>query len=69
MSGYKKIGYIILIFLVLFILISPIYYYINLSNNNIFKKDSFFTNKIEWNLEDEIKKFTKLEDLYIKDKI
>jgi hypothetical protein len=70
MTYFKILSYIIVVLIILFALFSSVYYikpfkYIagcpvnkNISNGNEF----------EWILEDEIKKFTKLEDDYIKSK-
>lgn len=70
MTYFKILSYIIVVLIILFTLFSSVYYikpfkYItgcpvnkNISNGNKFK----------WILEDEIKKFTKLEDDYIKSK-
>lgn len=70
MTYFKIIRYIILILIILFILISSVYY-IKPFKTVIkcpFDKITSNQNNFEWDIEDEIKKFTKLEDVYIKNK-
>ncbi len=67
MSHFKILRYILVILVILFILFSTIYYIKPFKTAGIcpFDKNN---NEFEWDLEDEIKKFTNIEDIYIKNK-
>ena len=68
MTYFKILSYIIVILIVLFILSSSIYYIKPFKpvSDCPFNKNTSNKNNFNWILEDEIKKFTKLEDDYIK---
>jgi len=70
MAYFKIFGYILVILIMLFILFSSLYYikpYKSIADCP-FNKNTCKGNEFEWILENEIKKFTNLEDEYIKTK-
>ena len=67
MTNFKILVYIIVILIILFSSV----YYIKPFKSTIdcpFNKNTNKENEFEWILSDEIKKFTNLEDIYIKNK-
>jgi hypothetical protein len=70
MTYFKILGYILIILIMLFILFSSVYYIKPFKSiaDCPFNKNNCKGNEFEWILENEIKKFTNLEDDYIKTK-
>ena len=63
MSSFQILRYIVIAIIILFILFSSIYYIKPFKNTIACNSDD-----TDWILENEIKKFTNLEDIYIKNK-
>lgn len=70
MTYFKILGYILVILIMLFILFSSVYCIKPFKSiiDCPFNKNACKENESEWILENEIKKFTNLEDEYIKTK-
>lgn len=68
MTYFKILSYILVILIILFVLLSSVYYIKPFKSISVCPFNKNTPNEGEWILENEIKKFTNLEDDYIKNK-
>lgn len=68
MTYFKILSYILVILIILFVLLSSVYYIKPFKSISVCSFNKNTSNEDEWILENEIKKFTNLEDDYIKNK-
>jgi hypothetical protein len=68
MTYFKILSYILVILIILFVLLSSVYYIKPFKSISVCPFNKNTSNEGEWILENEIKKFTSLEDNYIKNK-